>query len=214
MENNISLNEDFIIDRYVAYLLDNGDRPKNIFLFAKEIKFEEYEFYRFFSSFEHVEKEIITHFFNKSIELVNEDLAKSSVKEKLLNAYFIFFENLTINRSIVLQILGDHKGRSNKVLEGLKASFFSFLDSLDFKEFQGIEHNSKTLHQITDKSRKTAMWLHLLSVLQFWKSDESPSFEKTDLYIEKTIDTGFEIVENTPLKKVIDLGKFLLKEKL
>ena len=64
-----------------------------------------------------------------------------------------------------------------------------------------------------DKTREEALWLHLISIIEFWKKDQSPSFEKTDLYIEKTIDTGFEFINNEPLKKVMDLGKFLWKEK-
>ena len=57
------------------------------------------------------------------------------------------------------------------------------------------------------------MWLHLISVLEFWKMDQSPDFEKTDIFIEKTIDTGFEFLDSEPLRKAIDLGKFLWKEK-
>jgi ubiquinone biosynthesis protein COQ9 len=53
----------------------------------------------------------------------------------------------------------------------------------------------------------------LVSAIEFWKKDTSPSFEKTDIFIEKTIDTGFELMDNEPLRKVVDLGKFLFKEK-
>ncbi|WP_181876066.1 hypothetical protein [Chryseobacterium carnipullorum] len=37
--------------------------------------------------------------------------------------------------------------------------------------------------------------------------------KKTDLFIEKTVDTGFELIDNEPLRKMVDLGKFLWKEK-
>ena len=57
-------------------------------------------------------------------------------------------------------------------------------------------------------------WFQFLFTLKFWIEDTSLSFEKTDIFIEKTIDTGFELMDNVPLRKVFDLGKFLWKEKM
>jgi hypothetical protein len=42
--------------------------------------------------------------------------------------------------------------------------------------------------------------------------DSSPGFEKTDIVIEKSINTIFDVFDNTPLKNILDLGKFLYKE--
>jgi hypothetical protein len=44
--------------------------------------------------------------------------------------------------------------------------------------------------------------------------DSSPGFEKTDILIEKSINTVFEVFNNTPLEQVLDLGKFLFKERM
>ena len=44
--------------------------------------------------------------------------------------------------------------------------------------------------------------------------DTSASFEKTDVFIEKSVNTSFDVLQVTPLKSVIDLGKFLFKEKM
>ena len=52
-----------------------------------------------------------------------------------------------------------------------------------------------------------------LFLLKFWMEDGSPGFEKTDIAIEKSVTTIFQIFENTPLEKIIDFGKFLYKEK-
>ena len=76
-----------------------------------------------------------------------------------------------------------------------------------------LEKAKDSIKNFNEKSREEALWLHFLSIVEFWQKDESPSFEKTDLFIEKTIDTGFEFLNNEPLKKIIDLGKFLWKEK-
>jgi hypothetical protein len=50
--------------------------------------------------------------------------------------------------------------------------------------------------------------------MKFWLDDTSPSFEKTDIFIEKSVNTSFDVLNIQPLKSVIDLGKFLFKEKM
>ena len=56
--------------------------------------------------------------------------------------------------------------------------------------------------------------MQLLITMRFWMEDASPSFEKTDVFIEKTINTGFDLLDVKPLKSVIDLGKFIFNEKI
>ena len=126
---------------------------------------------------------------------------------------FIFFENLTMNRSLVLSILGNTKPQSIKALQNLRETHRQFIATLDFNEWEMIEKAKQDIRRFNEKSRQEILWLHLVSAIDFWKKDTSPDFEKTDIFIEKTIDTGFELIENEPLRKVIDLGKFLWKEK-
>lgn len=212
---NKTINSEKVLSDYGNYLLTHGERPKNIFVFAKENHFDEKEFYQFFSNFEHLEKEILKHFFQKSLELSLEieGYEDMSAKERLLNLYFIFFENLTMNRSLVLMILGKKNLSTLQKLHELKSEHQKFIKTLDFNDLEILEKAKDSIKNFNEKSREEALWLHFLSIIEFWQKDESPSFEKTDLFIEKTIDTGFEFLNNEPLKKIIDLGKFLWKEK-
>ena len=212
---NKTINSEKILSDYGNYLLIHGERPKNIYVFAQENHFDEKEFYQFFSSFEHLEKEILKHFFQKSLELSLEieGYEDMSAKERLLNLYFIFFENLTMNRSLVLMILGKKNLSTLQKLHELKSEHQTFIKTLDFNDLEILEKAKDSIKNFNEKSREEALWLHFLSIIEFWQKDESPSFEKTDLFIEKTIDTGFEFLNNEPLKKIIDLGKFLWKEK-
>lgn len=212
---NKTINSEKVLSDYGNYLLTHGERPKNIFVFAKENHFDEKEFYQFFSSFEHLEKEILKHFFQKSLELSLEieGYEDMNAKERLLNLYFIFFENLTMNRSLVLMILGKKNLSTLQKLQELKSEHQKFIKTLDFNDLEILEKAKDSIKNFNEKSREEALWLHFLSIIEFWQKDESPSFEKTDLFIEKTIDTGFEFLNNEPLKKIIDLGKFLWKEK-
>ena len=107
MQDKANTTKEKIVELYGDYLLNHGGKPKNIHLFAQENNFEEKEFYHYFSGFEQIEKEILNHLFTKSLELASEINLSDQVttKEKLLNVYYIFFENLTMNRSLILSVL-------------------------------------------------------------------------------------------------------------
>jgi hypothetical protein len=53
-----------------------------------------------------------------------------------------------------------------------------------------------------------------LITIKFWLDDTSAAFEKTDIFIEKAVNTSFDLVNIKPLESLIDLGKFLFKEKM
>ena len=214
MQEQTHITQEKIFELYGDYLLNHGEKPKNVYLFAKENNFEEKEFYHFFSGFEQIESEILNHLFTKSLELASEvnSSNKLTTKEKLLNVYYIFFENMTMNRSLVLSILGSNKIQNIKTLQTLRETHQQFVNTLDFNEWEMIEKAKEDIRKFNEKSRQEVLWLHLVSAIDFWKKDTSPDFEKTDIFIEKTVDTGFELMDNEPLRKVFDLGKFLWKE--
>lgn len=215
MEREILITQDKIFELYGDYILNHGERPKNIYRFAKDNEFEEKDFYYYFSNFEQIEKLMLVNLFDKSVELASEVNISNEItsKEKLLNVYFIFFENMTMNRSLVLMILGNDKLHSAKISNQLKETHRDFIRTLDFNDWEMIKKAKDDVKNFHEKAREEALWLHLVSAIEFWKQDTSPSFEKTDIFIEKTIDTGFELMDNEPLRKVVDLGKFLFKEK-
>ncbi len=216
MQEQAHITQEKIFELYGDYLLNHGEKPKNVYLFAKENNFEEKEFYHYFSGFEQIESEILNHLFTKSLELASEVNSSSEVttKEKLLNVYYIFFENMTMNRSLVLSILGSNKIQNIKTLQNLRETHKQFVNTLDFKAWEMIEKAKEDIRKFNEKSRQEALWLHLVTAIDFWKKDTSPDFEKTDIFIEKTVDTGFELMDNEPLRKLADLGKFLFKETL
>ena len=58
-----------------------------------------------------------------------------------------------------------------------------------------------------------AAWIQLGFLIKFWIEDTSTDFEKTDQAIEKSVQTAFDVFDNTPLSALLDFGKFLWKEK-
>jgi hypothetical protein len=77
-----------------------------------------------------------------------------------------------------------------------------------------LDINQKQIQQIQQKGLQESAWIQLLLTLKFWMEDQSASFEKTDVFIEKSVNTSFDILQMTPLKSVLDFGKFLFKEKV
>ena len=215
MKKEIPITEEKIFELYTDYILSHGEQPKSIYQFAKENKFEEQKFYDFFTIFDQLEKQILVKLFSKSLELVNEvnNANGMTSKEKILNVYYIFFENLTMNRSLVMMILGNQKLPLSKNLLSLKKIHQEYIKTLDFSSWEILENAKENIKNTHEQIRENVLWLHLVSAIEFWKNDSSPAFEKTDIFIEKTIDTGFELMDNEPLRKVFDLGKFLWKEK-
>ena len=130
-----------------------------------------------------------------------------------MSFYFTFFENLSANRSYVLIALNDNKSHLNKLkkLTELKKSFTQYINGL---EIETIDFKQKNITQFQQKSIQESAWVQLLMTLQFWLNDSSVAFEKTDIFIEKSVNTSFDIMATTPLKSMIDFGKFLYKEKM
>ena len=208
------ITQEKLLKDYSNYVLENNEKPKSVYQFTKEIKIEEAQFYDFFSSFESLEKHYLKILFQKSIEVVTgtEDFENYDAKTKLLSLYYTFFENLTQNRSLVMYLLEHSKNPVNvsKKMESFKDDFYSYFRGLNI---QPIDFKNPTANKFEDEAVFNIAWAHLVSTMNFWLRDTSPSFEKTDIFIEKSVATSFDLLEITPLKNIIDFGKFLWKEK-
>ena len=93
----------------------------------------------------------------------------------------------------------------------LKQRFTLYIEHLNIPLY---EVKQETLEKIQNKSLKESAWLQLMFTIKFWLDDTSPSFEKTDIFIEKAVNTSFDLIDTKTLKSIIDLGKFLYKQKM
>jgi hypothetical protein len=210
-KNNIT--QDKIVELYMNSVLISG-KPSSIYSFAEDNNFEESEFYKHYSSFESLEKSIFAIFAKETIHLLHKTEAykEYSSKDKLLSFYFTFFELLTANRSYVLFQFKDVKSNFSKlsVLKKLRTEFIDFVSGISLEK---IDFKNDKVNEIQDKTISEGYWIQLLMVLKFWIDDESSNFEKTDVFIEKSVKASFDIQQIAPVKSVIDLAKFLWKEK-
>lgn len=209
-----SIDDDQIISLYMDYVLEHQSTPKNIFTFCKANAIEEADFYSFFGSFGNLRQMIWVKFFENVQQTILKDESYSTYtdKNKLLAIYFSLFELLTMNRTYVLYSLKENdKGLKN--LADLK------LFRKEFKDFinQIIEANPKPdlvkLDKFTKPVFSEGAWIQFLLLLKYWIEDTSKGFEKTDILIEKSVNTVVDLLDTKPLESLFDLGKFLWKER-
>jgi hypothetical protein len=213
MNKNENKDRLFIISSFMDNTLFNENYPKSVYNFCKKNDIQEKTFYKDFGSLDAIKKMIWQSFYENAMSLLEKDknFDVSSPKEKLLSFYFTFFEVLLLNRSYVLFVLSKEEKILSKMsnLKTLRILFKGFATELI--EEGNINKSSYLQHSPNIFSE--AAWLQLCFLLKFWVEDTSESFEKTDQAIEKSVQTAFDVFENTPLSTLIDFGKFLWKEK-
>lgn len=204
-----------IIEAYVAHVLANGSTPENVFLFTEELGIRESDFYKHFGSFKAVEERIIKSFFENTNAVLKKsaDYSEFDAHNKLLSFYYTFFEVLKANRSFITTLLSGQKQvlSSFGVVKNMRVDFFKYLDSLDLSS-PGIK--IEKLEELRAKGIKEFFWGQFLVILKFWLDDSSANFEKSDIFIEKTVKATFELMNTAPIQSVVDWAKFFYKEKI
>ena len=210
-----TITEDVIVSAYTDYCLTHGKKPNSVYEFAKQNTMVESDFYQFFASFEFLEKQYFVSMFAYTLELLekNETYHSYTSADKLSAFYFTFFEMATANRSFVIYLLKQDKNPMKNLgkLSKLREVYLEYALTILEKP---IKIEQETVVKIQDKVLQEASWLQFLSIFNFWMNDESPNFEKTDVFIEKSVKASFDLAYNIPTQSVIDFGKFLWKEQM
>ena len=191
------ITEDVIVSAYTDFCLTNAKKPNSVYEFAKLNNMDETDFYHHFTSFEVLEKHYFVSMFAYTLELLEKNEAYQSYEsaDKLSAFYFTFFEMATANRSFVIYLLKQDKNPMKNLEKPIKI-------------------DQETVVKIQDKVIQEASWLQFLSIFNFWMHDESTNFEKTDIFIEKSVKASFDLAYNIPTQSIIDFGKFLWKEQM
>ena len=210
-----SIDDNVIIALYMNDVLEDNHNTKNVYVFCKNNNIEEADFYSFFGSLDGVKQAIWTKFLENAIVTLQKDENYDNYpnKNKLLSFYFTIFEILTLNRSYVMYSLMENKeGMKNmKDFKGFRNHLKDFVkDIMD----TSTTENQGRVSKITKPIFSEGAWIQFLFILKFWMDDTSKSFEKTDIIIEKSVNTVVDLLETKPLENLFDLGKFIWKEKM
>ncbi len=212
-KNKISDSE--IITFYMDYVVEHQSKPDSVEDFAQLHQFDDVTFYSHFTSFIDLEKTIYNVLFENSLAILKQspEYYSFSKKDKLLSLYYTFFENLALNQEFIkLNLKGfENQLKALSVFSLFKHSFIAFIDTLNLETFN---LNVDSIENIQKKTIKESAWIQLLFTMKFWLDDTSEAYEKTDIFIEKSINTTFELLDTKSLNNIIDLAKFLYKEKM
>ena len=215
---NTDASQQKILELYSNYVLRNNKKPLNVFTFCEDHEISETDFYFYYANFEKLESDYLRFFMEETLRLIaeEENYHQQNAKHKMLSFYYTFFEQLTMNRSLVIYLLESDKNNLQNVkkLLPLKKDFQLFIRSLDISEpmMENTTESMAKIERLKNTGIEELYWGHFMATLKFWLDDTSSNFEKTDIFIEKSVDTSFEFLEVKPLKKLVDLGKFLFKE--
>ena len=208
------IDDNAIVSLYMDSVLTNNAEPKNVYQFCQENKIVESDFYAFYGSLEALKQDIWLKFFENLKNSVESDKNYDtySNKNKLLTLYFSLIEILTLNRSYVVFALKEEKNmlKNLQQLKTFRNHFKSFI--VDMMNTQTSDEDFK-VNKIAKPLYVEGAWVEFLFILKFWLDDTSKGFEKTDVMIEKAVKATFDVLDTTPLDSLLDLGKFVWKEK-
>ena len=205
---------------YIDYVLTHNEKPKSVYTFVKKLKLSEADFYAYYASFESIEKMIWFDLTTETIEEIQKQelWEQYSSREKMLSFFYSHIELLKSQRSFVIYSLKSHgkKLSTPVVLSGVKPIFESFAEQIINN---GLESGELADRKFFSKRYKDALWIQYAFILNFWISDDSTGFEKTDEAIEKGIQVTFDLFQRSPIDNLFEYGKFLaqngkLKEKM
>jgi hypothetical protein len=119
----------------------------------------------------------------------------------------------TANRSFIIYLLKQDKNPMKNLgkLTKLREVYLEYALTILEKP---IKIDQESVVKIQDKVLQEASWLQFLSIFNFWMNDTSSNFEKTDVFIEKSVKASFDLAYNIPTQSIIDFGKFLWKEQM
>jgi AcrR family transcriptional regulator len=198
----------------MEYVLEQDEKPKSVYQLAKKMKMKEEDFYQYFSSIEAIEQSIWLGFFEETKKRIEgeEVYAAYSVREKVLAFYFTWLEILKANRSYVI-FAYRHKDRfdlSPQFLQSFNKAYKDFTEEL---VLEGRETQEIADRRFITEVYPRMFWLQAMGILRFWVKDTSPSFEKTDVFVEKAVNFGFDVMGSNVFDSTFDLFKFAFQNR-
>jgi AcrR family transcriptional regulator len=200
---------------YIESVLENGKQPASVYKFCIDYNLKEDAFYSQFGSFEALDKEIWKGYMTRTITSLHGDKSFEAfnAREKMLALYFTLAEVLKANRSFILLQLDNYKKPElvPNFLKEFKSEFEEFVSTI---LTEGKSKGEVAARPYLDKRYPQLFWVHLSFFLLFWKDDDSKGFEKSDAFIEKSVNLAFDLIGKGAFDTAIDFVKFLYQSKM
>lgn len=196
-----------LIDAYMDYCVAHGKPPSSLSSFAQTLGQSKKEVAVFFPSLSALESAIFAAFLSHTLALLKQspEYAEYSPTDQLLALYYTFFELLSANRAYVMQVLPADLRLLQQLprLRELQHDFTGHIKSL-------LSSLPMALPLWPGRNQLLAegFWLQFLSLLFFWYHDNSPHFEQSDVFIEKSVAASLASLQLKPTAALLDWGRF------
>ncbi len=203
-------NRDRVIDTFLEHWKRAGEYPDSVTLLCEEAEIGEGEFFSMFPNLESVEAAHWLRALNGVIERVqaSEEWDGFSAKQRLLVFLFAFVEDALAFRSTMLLRFGGLRPFENPgALRKFEGRFKSFADDLLVR---GVETGEIAERGLVGRAYPGGMYLHFRSVIAFWLADDSERYERTDAFVEKTVNLAFDVVGKSVADSAFDLARFFI----
>jgi hypothetical protein len=201
-----------ISEAYMATLQKEGHAPVSVHRFCKDLGIAEKDFYMAFPNLHAIEK----HFWRSWMETIiaavssGKEWTSFSAKERYLAFLFAFNGQALEQRSLLEQRFGKLTLLCNpSSLDGLKSSLKDFTSELTQ---HGMEKGDIAHRGALGNLYPGVLYIHWRSVLDYFLKDESQGFERTDAFIEKTVEFAFDLIRTQAIDSAADLVRFLLPQ--
>ena len=195
---------------YQDFLLDEGKKPESVRIFTKHLGISDEEFFKHFGSLHKIENAIWEDYFLKTLEVIEKDpdFEEMSGREKHLSFLYTLLEIIKPDRSYILMKL-EGKKPNNLPKELMEAQ--KILNQADIYWAKTFEFLPDRAKESTQTVYRRVLWSHAISMLLFWTNDDTGSSKDTDVFVEKSTRTVFDIGELPALDSIFDLSKFFLQ---
>jgi hypothetical protein len=201
-----------ILDAYIARLQKTGQAHVSVHSLCLDLKISEKEFYGEFPSLSSVEKAFWRQWIDRIISAVTggKEWDAFSAKEQYLAFLFAFAGEALERRSLLEQRFSKLTLLcSPKALEGLKDSFRDFAGGIIA---HGMETGEIAHRGPLGNAYPEVLYIHWRLVLEYFLKDESTGFQRTDAFIEKTVELAFDLLRTQAIDSAADLVRFLLPQ--
>jgi len=210
------MEKDRIKQAYLDYVLRKSTPPASVFKLTQKLGMPESEFYRYYATFDAIDREIWADFGRDARERAAQEPVWQTygAREKLLAFYFTLLELLKQNRSYALWSLRTYlpkmPGLTPRVLDDFRQDFELFVDELLREGRHTEEVASRPLVQ---GQYPRFFWAQVLFVLGFFAKDDTLNFERTDAAVEKAVTLSFDLVGRNSLDSALDFARFLIRRR-
>lgn len=198
-------------EHYVSYIIEHGKMPLSVAAFCKIAGISEEEFYKQYSSFIALEDNIWKTWVEETIQTVSnsESYEKYSVREKYLAFCFALTQKLLSVRSFVNWRFSSCQFREIYRFRRFKETVKEHLNTLIKEGLETGEIPSRFgIHRIY----ADAGWMHIITLLKYWLTDTSDGFEKTDEFIEKSVNFQMDVITRNGLDSGAEFAKFIFQQ--